>query len=435
MITYEKELINILKQSEKEAINLNHQYVGTEHILLAILNTNNSYREILNCNNINYEKILKNIKALNNNNYNYLIYTPLLKKLLIISSENNVIKLNNLIKNIIKNNEGIAITILNKLNANLLNIYNQINNKIEIQYGINLNDEKKHEPTFEREKEINEIIEVLCRKNKNNPLLIGKAGVGKTALVEELAYRIKNKKVPNYLLNYKIISINLSQIVSGTKYRGEFEEKLNNIIKEIESNSNIILFIDEIHTLIGAGGSEGAIDAANILKPSLARNKIKCIGATTIEEYNNTILKDKALNRRFNKIIIEEPTKEQTIKILKNTKKYYEKYHNVKINDKQIETIVNLSSKYILDKSEPDRSLDVLDKICTKTKLNNKENNKIEFLISEKEQNILNKKFKEATIINKKIDNLLNKKKKVTDTVIKSIFDIYTSNNIGFKPS
>ncbi len=444
MINYDYELIKILKGSEIEANNLNYKYIGTEHFILSILKNSNEIKKICNKYNLTYDIFfneVKNIKV--KSNTDILLYTPLFKRILLMSCEDNIINSKKVFLRLIENGEGIAFTILNNLNIDIRKLYKDLINDNKITYGINLNEENKlyHENVIAREKELNEIIEILCRKNKNNPILIGPAGVGKTALVEELAYRINEKKVPEELLNKKIISVNLAELISGTRYRGEFEEKMQVLIKEFESNPNLILFIDEIHTLVGAGGAEGAIDASNIMKPYLARNKIKCIGATTLEEYNKTILVDKALNRRFYKIEINEPSINDTIDILKNTKKYYEDFHHVSINNDQIKLIVNLSHKYLKNKYEPDKSLDILDKICTKAKLlNDNKNNyikdlKIKELLNEKENSIRNKNFKKATKINNEIKKLRAKKDKisVSNTFIKECFDIKNNNYIGFK--
>ena len=446
MINYDKEVIKVLKISEKEAVLLKHNYIGTEHLLLGILKSNNKIKNILNNHQITYNQIIneiKKIKVIKTNNQ--LLYTPLLKRIILSSIDNNKIELKNIICKLIENGEGIAISILNSLNIDLKKLYNEIYNNQKITYGINMNleVEKEYEKLTGRENELNEIIEVLSRKNKNNPILIGKAGVGKTAIIEELAHKINIKDVPSNLYNKIIISVNMSELISGTRYRGEFEEKLNNLIKEFESNNNLILFIDEIHTIIGAGGAEGAIDASNILKPYLARNKIKCIGATTIEEYNNIFMKDKALNRRFFKIEIKEPNIKETINILNNSKKYYEKFHNVHINKNQIKKIVNYSNKYIKDKYEPDKSLDILDKICTKAKLLNQKKNNLNVnnllltLEKEKSDYIKQKDFLNAKLINKKMDKLKNKNYKIVikDDLIESCFNKKMDKLVGFKTS
>ena len=212
-------------------------------------------------------------------------------------------------------------------------------------------------------------MEILCRRTKNNPILIGDAGVGKTAIVEELSRLIVNDEVPKVLCDKKIISLDMATMVAGTKYRGEFEERMKKVIKEIEDNDDIILFIDEIHTLVGAGGAEGAIDASNILKPALARGKIRCIGATTTDEYKKFIEKDSALERRFQKIFVNEPSIGETKNILMKVKNIYERYHNVIIDNDMIDYIINLSEKYIFDRNRPDKEIDILDEVASRVGL------------------------------------------------------------------
>jgi ATP-dependent Clp protease ATP-binding subunit ClpC len=446
MIKYDKDIIKVLKLSEKEANKLKHPYVGTEHFILGILSVNNDLSTLLKSYGVTYnnyrKEIIKILKI--KNKRTVMIYTPLLKKLLIDASVNGKVTLDGVFKTFLEKSEGIGITILTNLNIDLNKLYSSTIKKTTIGIGNNLNESAKCYNMCQvigRDKEINSIIEILCRKTKNNPLLIGEAGVGKTAIVEALAYKIVNKEVPKSLYNKEIISINKSSIVSGTKYRGEFEEKLHNIIKEFENNDNLILFIDEIHTVVGAGGAEGAIDASNILKPYLARNKLKCIGATTTHEYNKSINKDKALNRRFHSILIKEPNYNETVEILKKIKRNYEKFHNVRINNKQIELIVSLSNKYLKDKKEPDKSIDILDEVCTKTELSNtlceKDNLKLQELYKEKENSIKNKKFDKAIIIEKSILNEKkynsNKNTVLNETIFSCFKKDSISNGLGFK--
>lgn len=437
MIEYEENLIKILKQSEKEAIRLKHNFIGTEHIIIAVLTIKNEFYNIFN-EEINKEEFIKEVNKYLKKEKKPLFpsYTPLLKKIIISSSMENKITLKNVLINIIKNNDGIAITILNNLNISVNSLYKKILNETNSQYGVNLNEKIKlnKNTIVGRDKELNELIEALCKKDKNNAILIGEAGVGKTAIVEALADKINKNEVPIQLKNKQIIEITMSSIVSGTRYRGEFEEKIEKIIKEFEQNKDLILFIDEIHTMVGAGGAEGAIDASNILKPYLARNKIKCIGATTISEYNKSILKDKALSRRFQVINVKEPTNEETLNILKNVKKYYEQFHNVKITTQDLKNIINITNKNTTRKN-PDKSLELLDLICTKTNINNnskdKETNK---LLTMKINLLKNKQFKEAAKIDKKIKNLKDIKPKLD---IKYIENLKISNNftanLGFK--
>lgn len=437
MIEYDENLIKALKQSEKEAIKLKHNFIGTEHLIIGVLSINNEISNILK-KEINKKEYIKEINKYIKKDSKITIpsYTPLLKKIILESVKDNKITLKNVLLNIIKNNDGIAITILNNQNIDINKIYKKLLNETNLKYGINLNNKVKNQ-TYNitgRDKELNELIEALCKKDKSNAILIGEAGVGKTAIVEALAKKINNNDVPEYLKNKQIIELTMSSIVSGTRYRGEFEEKIEKIISEFESNEDLILFIDEIHTMVGAGGAEGAIDASNILKPYLARNKIKCIGATTVNEYSKTISKDKALNRRFQIIKVNEPTKEETLNILKNTKKYYEKYHNVKINNKDLKFIIEITDKD-KTKKNPDKSLELLDLLCTKTKINDttikKETNK---LLTTKIELLKNKKFKEAKSIDKKINNLKINKIKLDKTSIKESINIknYTQ-TIGFR--
>ena len=227
----------------------------------------------------------------------------------------------------------------------------------------------KIDPVIGRDEEIRSITRILSRKTKNNPVLIGEPGVGKTAIVEGLATRIIKGDVPNSLKNKSIWELDMGALVAGAKYRGEFEERMKKVIKEIEDNDDIILFIDEIHTLVGAGGAEGAIDASNILKPALARGKIRCIGATTTEEYKKFIEKDSALERRFQKIFVNEPSIGETKNILMNIKDIYEKYHNVIIDNDMIDYIINLSEKYIFDRNRPDKEIDILDEVASRVGL------------------------------------------------------------------
>ena len=438
MIKYEEELIKVLKQSEKEAINLKHGFIGTEHFLIGTLSQNNELSNILK------KEINKNFLINETNKYikkeknvSFPIYTPLLKKIILESTNKNDITLRNVILNILKNNDGIAITILNNQKTNINKLINKLSINKTLKYGINLNEKVKNKnyiPIVGRTKEINELIEALCKKDKNNAILIGEAGVGKTAIIEALAYKINKGEVPKELQNKKIIEICMSSVISGTRYRGEFEEKMEKIIDEFKENEEYILFIDEIHTMVGTGGSDGAIDASNILKPSLARNEIKCIGATTTSEYKKSFLKDKALNRRFQIINIEEPTQLETLNILKNKKKYYEKFHNVKISSKELNTIIKLASN---DKSkkEPDRSLEMLDLICTKAKINKPNINiKINELLKSKNSFIKEKNYKEAKNIDKIIKNFKNEKITITKKQILETLGINKNEKIlGFK--
>ena len=229
----------------------------------------------------------------------------------------------------------------------------------------------KLDPVIGREEEIDQTIQILNKRKKNNPILIGESGVGKTAIVEGLAIRIFNKQVDRWLFNKRIIELNITSVVSGTKYRGEFEQRMEEIIKEVQKNPDVILFIDEIHNVIGAGGASGSMDAANIIKPALARGEMRCIGATTLDEYKKVIENDSALDRRFQKVYVSIPTKEQTIEILKQISPKYEDYHNVVFSDEIIEKCVELSDRYITYRNFPDKAIDLMDEVGSRVKLSN----------------------------------------------------------------
>ena len=381
-----RKALNLAKKEMKE---LHHPFVGSEHLLLGILSLKNSLTNKLRTYNLTYKRFrdeLIRVVGISNETSNWFLYTPLLKRILerVINDAKDLdeeITVNNLFLSIIAEGEGVAVRILMSLNIDIDKIYKDLinnnskrkNKKLLLEeLGIDLNKEalnKNIDPVIGRDKEVNRIIEILSRRTKNNPLLVGYAGVGKTAIIEELSRRIINSKVPKILKNKRIISLDVSSIVSGTKYRGDFEEKMKKIINELLSNPDIILFVDEIHTMVGAGSAEGAIDASNILKPYLARGKIRIIGSTTYDEYKKSIEKDKALDRRFQKVKIEEPDKETLKQILMNLKHVYSSYHGVVIKEKIIDEIINLSSKYIFDRFEPDRSIDILDEVASKVSL------------------------------------------------------------------
>lgn len=377
----------ILKEAEKERYSLSHPYVGSEHLLLAILKENTLLKNKLKEYNLTYnnfrEELVK-IVGIPKKNIDVNLYTPLLKR--IISSalsdakENNngTVTENHFLIAMLDEGEGIAIRIMIGMGINIDELYDDLkvkpndlqNCKLELyNVGTVLNDKVDNlDQVIGRDKEIDSLIEILLRKKKSNPLLIGPAGVGKTAIVEELARRIKKRCVPAVLENKIIVELPMGDLVSGTKYRGEFEERLTKIIKEVIKNKNIILFIDEVHTIANAGGAEGAINASDILKPYLARGDIKVIGATTIREYEKFIAKDKALERRFEVIKVEEPSLEETKDILMGLKDAYAKHHNIKITNEIIEKIVYLGNKYLYQKKNPDKTIDLLDSICAHVK-------------------------------------------------------------------
>lgn len=409
---YGIEVAEIFKKAEKIRKSLKHPYVGSEHLLLAILSEENDVSKKLKFYGLTFDIFkseLMSIVGTSNKDIDFVLYTPLLKRIIETATndavENNEGKVTerHLFLAMLEEGEGIAIRIMLGLDIDLDSIYEELkfslvgnkNNKLEVlEIGNNLNKGvDENESVIGREEEISLVIEALLRKKKSNPLLIGRAGVGKTAIVEELARRINKGLVPHELLGKTIVMLEMGALVSGTKYRGEFEERLTKIIKEVMESGNIILFIDEIHTMINAGGAEGAINAADILKPYLARGDIKCIGATTTEEYYNSIYKDKALERRFYAIQVSEPSLEKTKEILLGVKEEYERHHNLTISDENITDIVELADKYIRVKSNPDKSIDLLDMICASQKVKG---------IS----------FKELESLNKKLENIKKEKRK-----------------------
>ena len=389
---FTEEARKILVNAKKEMMELKHPYVGSEHLLLAILKSKNNVSNKLKNYNLDYDKFKNKvieILGVGSKQSEWFLYTPLLKRIMENSmldckEKSSEVSVESLFSNILEEGEGVAIRILLSLNVDLDKLYNEFSYKIYKpkkkkllleELGTDLTNNINNDPVVGRDEEIKRIIEILSRKNKNNPLLIGEAGVGKTAIVEELSRMISLGDVPNNLKTKRIISLDMATLVAGTKYRGEFEERVRKILKEVEEDDNIILFIDEIHTLVGAGGAEGAIDASNIFKPALARNKLRCIGATTILEYKKFIENDKALERRFQKVNIDAPNKETVKQILFKLKPIYEKYHNVILSESIIDNIINLSDKYIFDHNQPDKSIDVLDDVCAKVSL--KESNEL----------------------------------------------------------
>lgn len=446
---YNLETSRIFKDAEKIMISLNHGYVGTEHLFLSMLKNSEEIRNLLEKYQIEYDGFLEELLLVVNSETCKkvaCIYTPLLKKVIKnaeMHAKNSYITPLMLLESLLEEGEGIAIRILISMGLDIDKLYDEIkqkdkksNQKLEI-YNIGKEISKDLSDNFVvgREKEIDLITETLLRKNKNNPLLIGDAGVGKSAIVEELARRIKKGDVPNALKNKKIISIEMSSLVAGTKYRGEFEEKLNKIIKEVENNPEIILFIDEIHTLSNAGGAEGAINASDILKPYLARGKIKVIGATTTNEYNKFIAKDKALSRRFDLIKINEPSIDETINILSKIKPSFEHHYNIKISEENIRQIVDLTNKYILDRFNPDKSIDLLDSVCAMKEVKSPKEkniiilkNKLSNIIEAKEKMVKNNNFEEALNYRKqeielyeKIEKEKNSSNRITNNDIKEV--------------
>ena len=441
---FEEDAQKVMLDAKVEKEKLRHPYIGSEHLLLAIL----SHKDLdltkqLKKYDITYDIFYKEIIdsiGMGSKTNKWFLYTPLLKRILegaiYDSHDNNEDKVSvlRLFLSLLEEGDGVAIRILMVMNIDVEALYDVFavkikkktrkSNKLLIEeYGINLTEKAKAgeiDPVSSRDEEIIRLQEILIRKTKNNPVLIGEAGVGKTAIVEGLALKISEGKAINKLENTRIYSVSMASLVAGTKYRGEFEERINKLIKELESVDNVIVFIDEVHTLVGAGGAEGAIDASNILKPALARNKIKIIGATTNNEYNKFIAQDAALNRRFQKIEVNEPDFNKTKEILKNLKSTYEKYHHISISDDKLDMVIKLSNEYINDRKQPDKAIDILDEACTKKiVIGNREDGKktryrerLREILEDKNKAIKNGDFEKASSLRKKeqqLENSLNK--------------------------
>lgn len=402
-----KKAIDIATRISKS---LHHSYIGTEHILLGLLKEGTGVAsQVLADNGVEYDKVLELIEELIAPGNAVAVLedglSPRAAHVLEVSKaeaarfHSEKIGTEHLLIAMIKETECVASRLLNTLSVNVQKMYvdtliamgeDVSQYKDEFQNGkpgkrknaegtpsldqfsrdlTELARDGKLDPVVGREAEIDRVIQILSRRSKNNPCLIGEPGVGKTAIVEGIAERIMGGMVPDTVLGKRVVSLDLSGIVAGSKYRGEFEERIKKVLAEVAKAGNVLLFIDEIHTIIGAGGAEGAIDASNILKPALARGEVQVIGATTIEEYRKYIEKDAALERRFQPVVVEEPTEEEAISILKGLRSQYESHHNVKITDEAVEAAVRLSARYINDRFLPDKAIDLMDEAAAKVRL------------------------------------------------------------------
>ena len=392
--------------AQEEAINFNHDYIGTEHILIGLVKEEEGIAsQVLSGLGVNIDKVIEEVERLvGRGEYqqaNEVSFTPRAKKVLELASQeasqlkHNYIGTEHILLGLIKEGSGVAIRILADLGVNPEDVYSGVMKVLmesETQsftsglkkrptktpaldeFGRDLTRlarEDKLDPVIGRSAEIQRVIQILSRRKKNNPCIIGEAGVGKTAIVEGLAQKIENNDVPEILKNKRIVCLDLALIVAGTKYRGEFEKRLKKIVNEVQESNEIILFIDEIHTLVGAGAAEGAIDASNILKPALARGELQVIGATTADEYRKYIEKDAALERRFQPIYISEPSIEETIKILQGLRDKYEAHHKIKITDQALEAAAHLSARYVSGRFLPDKAIDLVDEAASRIKLQN----------------------------------------------------------------
>ncbi|MDA8229221.1 MAG: ATP-dependent Clp protease ATP-binding subunit [Desulfitobacterium hafniense] len=445
---FTEKALKVLVLAKEEAKKMGHKVVGTEHLLLGlILEGEGIAAKALVGIGVELDKVkaqIQEVAGVGQPVEGEIGFTPRVKKVLELANEEarrqgvTYVGTEHLLLGLILEGEGIAARILANVGVSPEKIWKQVikllggepeevqmpqpgsvhagknmppsNTPTLNEFGRDLTlqaKERKLDPVVGREKEIERVIQVLSRRTKNNPVLIGEPGVGKTAIAEGLAQRIVDNKVPEILLNKRVVTLDLSAVVAGSKYRGEFEERLRKVMEEIRVAGNIIIFIDELHTLIGAGAAEGAIDAANILKPALARGEIQCVGATTIDEYRKYIEKDPALERRFQPINVGEPTPEEAISILRGLRDRYEAHHRTKITDEAIEAAVRLSDRYITDRFLPDKAIDLMDEAASRVRLASftappdlkSLEAEVEKLKKEKEEAVLTQEFEKAAKI------------------------------------
>ena len=393
----------VLSFAQEAALELGHDYVGTEHVLIGLIKVKNGVAaKALNELGLSAETIIEDVEehiGRGNKKVSSVYMTPRVKHVLELAVEvanhmnHNYVGTEHILLGLLSDGGGVAVGILRNHNIRANDIVDTIRTILGssdsashsaedrkdnsslgelADFSTDLNESAKQgkiDPVIGRDKEIARVIQILSRRTKNNPVLIGEPGVGKTAIAEGLAQRIVNGNVPEILRNKRIISLSISSMLAGAKYRGEFEERLKKAIDEVQKHDDMIIFIDEIHTLVGAGATEGAMDAANILKPALARGEFQVIGATTLDEYKKHIEKDAALERRFQPILVGEPSEEDALEILKGLRDRYEAFHKAKITDEALEAAVSLSSRYITDRFLPDKAIDVVDEAASKVRM------------------------------------------------------------------
>ena len=444
---------NVIEIAKEIAVELGHNYIGTEHILYGLTEEENGVASrVLENQGITPENVLEEIENLigrdDEKEITSLSFTPRTKRIIenafveARKLDSEYIGTEHILIGIMREADSIAVRIMLDLGINPQKLYNEIVKVLEEdeninmqdggsnknsgsynstptlnQYGTDLTKEAsmgKLDPVIGRKNEIERVVQILSRRTKNNPCLIGEPGVGKTAVVEGLAEKIVQGDIPELLKNKRVVTIDLSSMVAGAKYRGDFEERIKKALNEVKKAGDVILFIDEIHTIVGAGSAEGAIDAANILKPLLARGEIQLIGATTLNEYRKYIEKDSALERRFSPVTVNEPTHEETVQILKGIRDKYEAHHNIKITDEAINSAVELSTRYINDRFLPDKAIDLIDEASSKIRLTSLEEpetikeleNKIQNMNQEKEDAVKIQKFEKAAKLRDEVNSL-----------------------------
>src|SRR5213595_3207580 len=458
----------VMQLANQEAQRFNHEYIGTEHILLGLVKEGSGVAaNVLKNLDVDLRKIRLEVEKLVQSGPDMvtmgkLPQTPRAKKVIEYSMEearnlgHNYVGTEHILLGLLREQEGVAAQVLMNLGLKLEDVREEVLNLL----GHNMDSEEssggggggggertaskgksktpaldsfgrdltelarqgKLDPVIGRQNEIERVIQVLSRRTKNNPVLLGEAGVGKTAIVEGLAQLVVDSNVPELLRDRRIVVLDLAMMVAGTKYRGQFEERIKAVMNEVRRAKNTILFIDELHTLVGAGGAEGAIDASNVLKPALARGEIQCIGATTLDEYRKYIEKDSALERRFQQIIVNPPSKTEAVEILKGLRDRYEAHHRVQIKDDALEEAVELSDRYITGRCLPDKAIDVIDESGARVRLksmskppNLKEiDDEVEGLNRQKEEAVANQDFEQAARLRDQADKLKKKKQNIT---------------------
>ena len=449
--------VSAIEAANSAAISLSQNYVGSEHLLIGLLSVDGVAKRVLEENGVSYDRFMELVnKLLTPGNVavgSTEAMTPRAKRIISLAAteayrlNSGKIGTEHILIAMLKEGDSIAVKLLNTIGVNLQKVYIDIltalgldisqarndyanfrnsgnNNKSKTptldQYSRNLTEyarEGKLDPVIGREAEIQRVIQILSRRTKNNPCIIGEPGVGKTAIAEGLAQRIVDERVPDVIRGKRVVTLDMSGMVAGSKYRGEFEERIKRVVDEVIKSGNVLLFIDEMHTIIGAGGAEGSLDASNILKPSLARGELQVIGATTREEYRKRIEKDAALERRFQPVVIEEPSEEESVLILKGLREKYEDHHKVRITDEALEAAVKLSARYINDRYLPDKAVDLMDEAASKARLmvfdskpqSMELEKKISELEAEKENAIKNEAYDKASNLKKEQNKLRQK--------------------------
>jgi len=434
---FTEKAIKVIMLAQEEARRLGHNFVGTEQVLLGLIGENTGIGpKVLKSMGVNLKDARVEVEKIIGRGSGFVAveipFTPRAKRVLELSLEearqlgHNYIGTEHLLLGLIREGEGVAARVLESLNVDLSKVRSQIirslgeNTEVAsgsgasrskaptlAEFGTDLTQkatEGRLDPVVGRAKEIERVIQILGRRTKNNPVLIGEPGVGKTAIAEGLAQRIANKDIPDMLEDKMVIALDIGLLIAGTKYRGEFEERLKKIMDEVRTANNIILVIDEVHTLIGAGAAEGAIDAANILKPALSRGELQCIGATTLEEYRKHIEKDAALERRFQPVMVGEPSVEETIEILYGLRERYEKHHKLVISDEALAAAAKFADQYIADRFLPDKAIDLIDEAGSRVRLMNSQlpeaakelDQELRELLKSKDEAVRNQNFEEA---------------------------------------